>query len=150
MKTTSKKIIGGFMVAALIATIGAVAVSAQGPFFNDLTDEQKQEMKDLRQSLIDEGKTRAETHEEMRSQLEGYGIELPTREEMIDKRIEQTEQKLEILNRVKDLIEENPELTKEEIRDIISEEFELELPEDGKGMMFRHRGRCGPRDFNSE
>jgi hypothetical protein len=69
---------------------------------------------------------------------------------MIDKKIEQTELRLKILERTKELIEENPDITKEEIRDIISGEFELELPEDGQGMMFRHRCRCGPRGFNSK
>ena len=145
MKKTTKRVFGGLMVVLLIATIGAVVVSANPGFFSDLTDEQKEEMKNLRESLRAEGKTRAEIREEMRNQLEEYGVELPTREEMLDKQIEFTEQKLEILKRIKELVEENPEITQEEIRDIISEEFDLEIPEDGQGMMNRHRGHFGPK-----
>ena len=152
MEKTSKKIVGGLMIAGLLATIGAVVVSASPGFFSDLTDEQKEELRELRQELRDEGATWEEMREAMSEQLEEYGVELPTREEMIDHRIEHTEQKLEILNRIKELVEENPEITREEIREIISEEFELELPEDGNGMMCRHKGRCGrfgPRGFMS-
>ena len=45
---------------------------------------------------------------------------------------------------LKELVEENPEITREEIRDILSEEFDIEFPEDCKGMMHRQRCRCGP------
>ena len=147
MKKTTKRVFGGFMIAMLIATIGAVIVSANPGFFSDLTDEQKEEMKNLIESLRAEGKTRDEIHEEMRNQLEEYGVELPTREEILDKQIEYTEQKLEILNRVKELVEENPEITQEEIREIISSEFDIEIPEDRQGMMKRHKGRFGQRGF---
>ena len=75
--------------------------------------------------------------EAMEEQLEEYGIEMPTREEMIDNRIEHTQQRLEILERTKELIQENSEITKEEIRETIQEEFDLELP-NGEG-----RGRPG-------
>ena len=128
----------------LITTIGAVVVSAHPGFLSDLTDEQKEELKDIRQSLIEDGATCEEIRETMREQLESYGVELPTREEMIDKKIERTEKRLEILNRIKELIEENPDITREEIREIISEEFDIEFPEDGNGMMHRPKGRCGP------
>jgi 5-bromo-4-chloroindolyl phosphate hydrolysis protein len=142
MKKTSKKIFGGILVVMIIATIGAVVASAHPEFFSELTDEQKTDLKELRETLIEEGATCEEIREAMREQLESYGIEMPTREEMLDKKIEQTEQRLEILNRIKELVNENPDITQEEIRDIISEEFELEFPENGKGMMHRPRGRC--------
>jgi hypothetical protein len=141
MKKTSKKIVGGIMVVMLIATIGAVVASAH-PFFSDLTDDQKQAIKDLREELIDAGATQEEIRESVKLQLEEYGIEMPTREEIIDAKIQQTEQRLKILERTKELIQENPDITNEEIREIIQEEFELEFPEDGQGMRFR-RGRCG-------
>jgi hypothetical protein len=152
MKKTSKKIFGGILVVMLLATIGAVVVSAHPAFFSELTDEQKEELKEIRQTLKDEGATWEEMRESMREQLEEYGVEMPTREEILDHKIELTEQKLEILNRIKELVVENPEITRDEIREIISEEFELELPENGNGMMYRHKGRCGrfgPRGFMS-
>jgi len=143
MKKTSKKIFGGILVVMLIATIGAVVASAH-PFFSDLTDEQRQGMRDLVQDLKEEGATREEIREAMRVQLEEYGYELPTQDEMLDKRIENTEQRLQVLYRIKEL-RQDPDLTQEQIREIIQEEFDLELPEDGQGMMYRHRGRFGPR-----
>lgn len=142
------------MVAGLLATIGAVVVSASPGFFSDLTDEQKEELRELRQELRDEGATWEEMREAMREQLEEYGVELPTREEMIDMRIERTQQRLDVLERIKELIQENPDITNEEIQEIIQEEFELEMPGEGFGMMHRHgfcRGPgCGPRGFMSE
>ena len=154
MKKTSKRIAGGLMVFMLIATIGAVVASAHPGFLADLTDDQKQDIKDKVSSMREEGATREEIREAIRDDLEEYGIELPTREEMIDQRIEHTEQRLDILERTKELVEENPDITQEEIRDIIQEEFDLELP-DGEGFGMRHRhgfkhGGCGgPRGFMS-
>ena len=142
------------MVAGLLATIGAVVVSAFPGFFSDLTDEQKEELRELRQELRDEGATWEEMREAMREQLEEYGVELPTREEMIDMRIEHTQQRLDILERIKELIQENPDITNEKIREIIQEEFELEMPGEGFGMMhrrgFRRGPGCGPRGFMDE
>lgn len=132
-KTNSKKLVGGLLVVMLVATIGAVLVSAQDSedgmlwgkrgFMTELTDEQREEMKTT-----------------MQQKFEEYGIEMPTRDEMLDKQLEHTEQRLEILNRQKELREQGYEW--EEIRDIIQEEFELELPEEGQGMRFGrgHRG----------
>jgi hypothetical protein len=153
MKKTSKKIAGGILVVMLIGTIGAVVASAHPGFLSELTDEQKEEIYDLKQELLDAGASHEEIKEAMREQLEEYGVELPTREEMLDKRIEQTEQKLEILKRTKELIQENPEITKEEIREIIEEEFGIEMP-DCEGMKPRHgfqKGFCrGPKGFMSD
>ena len=139
------------MIAITIATVGAVVVSAHPGFFSELTDEQKEEIRELRQELIDEGATCEEIRESMQTQLEEYGIELPTREEIIDMKINKTQQRLEILERIKELIQENPEITQEEIREIIQEEFDLEIP-DGEGMMhrrgFRHGSYgCGSHEF---
>ena len=132
-KTNSKKLVGGLLVVMLIATIGAVLVSAQDSeggmfcgkrgFMTELTDEQREEMKTT-----------------MQQKFEEYGIEMPTRDEMLDKQLEHTEQRLEILNRQKELREQGIEWG--EIRDIIQEEFELEFPKQGKGMKCG-RGRYG-------
>ena len=66
---------------------------------------------------------------------------------MLEKQIERTEQRLEILIRQKELREEGYEW--EDIQQIIQDEFELEFPAEGHGMRFR-RGRCGGfRGFNS-
>jgi len=133
-KTNSKKLVGGLLVVMLIATIGAVLVSAQDSensmfgnrrgFMAQLTDEQREDMQ-----------------EAMQQKFEEYDIEMPTRDEMLDKKIERTEQRLEILNRQKELREQGIEW--EEIRDIIQEEFDLEIPEQGPGMRFRHGHRGG-------
>ena len=86
----------------------------------------------------------------MREQLESYGVEFPTREEILENKINRTKQRLEILERTKEIIQENPDITRDEIREIISEEFDIEFPENG--MMHRPKGRygpCGPRGFIS-
>ena len=135
MKTRNKKIIGGFLVVMIIATIGAVFVSAETdetsdtPWFIpigrgdpciELTEEQKEE---LNQKLQE------------RWESEEF-------DEMLDQRIEHTQQQLEILERVKELRQSEHEYTEEKVRDIISEEFDIELPEDGPILPFGC-GRCG-------
>ena len=115
MEKTRKKLIGGLMAATLIAIIGATVVSAQNEdgmlwgnpdVFSELTDEQKEDLQ-----------------ETLKQKFEEYGVEMPTRDEILDKQIEQTELKLEILNRQKELREEGYEW--EDIREIIKDEFEL-------------------------
>jgi hypothetical protein len=166
-KKMSKKIIGGLIIASILVTIGAVIVSADigedneqknWPFgfkwkkqmenrhkiMCELTEEQREEIKELKETLEEEGITPEEIREAIKQQLESYGIDIPTREERLDMAIENTEQKLEILKYIRELIEDNPDLTKEEIRDLVETEFEIELPEfDGNGMNFRpgFRGR---------
>ena len=158
----SKKIIGGLIVASILATVGAVIVSADiieneensnWPFafackrqmnyrhqiLSELTEEQREEIKELKETMDEEGKTPEEIREAVKLQLESYGIEIPTREEILDDAIANTEQRLEILNYIKDLITENPDLTREEIRDLVEDQFDLDLPEfDENGMNFRY------------
>jgi hypothetical protein len=152
MKKTSKKIIGGLMAAVLLATVGAIIVSASPGFLSELTDEQKAELKDLRDTLRNEGATCNKTREAIQEKLESYGIKFPTREEMLDEQINKTQQRLDILLRIKELIKENPDITQEEINEIIQEEFNLEYPNGmcegrafghGFGRGF-HRGSCCP------
>ena len=176
-KATTKKIIGGFLIVLLVATIGAVIASADTddsdgnegwkfpfwgkrnmhigiPFKSELTDEQIEELKELKENLEAEGKNPEEIREAIKEQLELYGIEFPTIEERLDNAIANTEQRLEVLEYIKGLIIENPDLTREEIRDLVQEEFDLDLPEGfGCGMRFRQGFRCGyyagSRDFSN-
>ena len=171
MKNTSKKLVGGFMVALLIATIGAVIVSAdsddttddeskynfvwgfggrghmgvsKGNLFYELTDEQEEELIQLKQTMIDEGATCEEIREAIMEKLDEWGI----LDKRLDEAIEQTELRLEILNRQKELREQG--YSWEEISSIIQEEFNME-DTFGDGNMFghgfRHGGCRGPRGF---
>ena len=140
MKKTSKRLMGCLIIATILAVIGVTVVSAQSEdgmfwggrgFMTQLTDEQRE---DIRAT--------------MQQKFEEYGVEMPTRDEMLDKQIESTEQRLEILNRQKELREEGYEWA--DIQEIIQDEFELEFPKEGKFMRFG-RGRCGGfRGFISE
>lgn len=144
MKKTNKKIFGGLLVAMFIATIGAVIANAQPGFFSEITEEQKAELWEMRESLIEDGASCQETRDAMREQLESYGVELPTRDEMLAKKIEFTQQRLDILERKHELRDEGFEW--EEIREIIEEEFDLEFPDDaGCGKGFRRGFRQGYR-----
>ena len=158
----SKKIIGGLIVVSILATLGAVLVSAdisendeekncsigfrgkksmigRHPFFNELTEEQREEINEMKTTMEEEGKTPEEIREAIKLQLESYGIEIPTIEERIDNAIANTEQKLEILNYIKEALAENPDLTKEEIRNLVEGEFDIEFPEfNDNGMNFQH------------
>ncbi|MFX1297446.1 MAG: hypothetical protein ACFFD2_21665 [Promethearchaeota archaeon] len=169
MKNTSKKLVGGFMVALLIATIGAVIVSAEiedttedessnnffwgfggrghmdiskGNLFYELTDEQEEELLQLKQTMIDEGATCKEINEAVLDKLDEWGI----LDKRLDEAIEQTELRLEILNRQKELREQG--YSWEEISSKIQEEYDLEETF-REGKMFVHgfgRGGCrGPR-----
>lgn len=162
-ESTAKNIISGLIIISIIATIGAVIVSAdlnddngdkkwlfpcegkglmieKYPFFSELTEEQREELKELKETLVEGGKTSEEIRDVVRQLIESYGIELPTREERLDNAIANTEQRLEILQYVKELITENPDLTKEEIKNLIEDEFDIDLNEFNENEMnFRHR-----------
>ncbi len=174
MKNTSKKLVGGFMVALLIATIGAIIVSAETEditedessnkffwgfggirhreiskdnLFYELTDEQEEELLQLKQTMIDENATCEEIQEAIMQKLDEWGI----LDKRLDEAIEQTELRLEILNRQKELREQG--YSWEEISSLIQEEFDLEETF-GEGEMFGHgfgHGGCrGPRGFMDE
>ncbi|MFX1555255.1 MAG: hypothetical protein ACFFBV_15130 [Promethearchaeota archaeon] len=174
MKKASKKLAGGFMVVMLIATIGTVIASSADDetteddtkhttfwgfwgrgtmrfgsenLFYELTDEQEEEIMQIKETMIDEGATCEEIREAIMQKLDEYGI----LDKRLDNAIEQTQQRLKILERQKELRAEGK--TWEEINEIIQEEFELEFP-DGEAMMSQHgfrRGFCGgPRSFMSE
>jgi hypothetical protein len=167
MKNKSKKLVGGFIVALLIATIGAIIVSAEtkdisedetsnkffwgfggvrdreiskGNLFYELTDEQEEEILQLKQTMIDENATCEEIQEAVMQKLDEWGI-LDNR---LDNAIEQTELRLEILNRQKELRAQG--YSWEEINDIIQDEYDLgSFTGYGPGMDFGlgfHKGRC--------
>lgn len=172
-KAIGKKLIGGLMVSMLIATIGAVLVSAESdsenenfdvqhtfwpqrrsmcgepPFISDLTVEQRQEIEDIVTSLKEEGATKLEISEAISSKLEEYGIEIQKpelSEEELDERLDQA---IEYTERKLEILNRVKELRDqgygyEDIRTIIQDEFELEFPAgEFQGNMCRHRYRRG-------
>jgi DNA-binding transcriptional MerR regulator len=182
-KTTGKKLLGGFMVVILVAVVGAVITNAQTddpsgektqqnmffgkrarwgqpPFFSELTDEQKEEIEALRETLKEENTSAEDIRAAIQEKLEEFGVEIgppeltdEERDEQLDTAIERTEQQLTILTREKELRENG--YSWDEIKDIIQEEFDLEFPAgDGQGMMMGpgfHDGLCrGPRGFMSD
>ncbi len=145
MSKPRTKIVGGLMVAMLIATIGAALVSAETdeageteewhvPFFDrrnmigretisdDLTDEQQEEIDKLIASLTEEGASSEEIREEVFAKLNEMGIF----DDRLENAIEHTEKQLEILNRESELRDQG--YTWEEINEIIQEEFDLDYP----------------------
>jgi hypothetical protein len=179
MKTTHKKLVGGLLIGLLITSIGAVFATAQtddttdettdettpqfpfggrhgmgelGPFAFNLTDEQQTELQDIITAMTDENATFEEIQAAIQEKLDEYGV-LDTR---LDNEIAQTEQRLTILNREKELRSEGYSWS--EINTIIQDEFDLENSTGrGPGMMndygFGHgHGRGphgGPQDFTS-
>jgi Spy/CpxP family protein refolding chaperone len=178
MKKSTKKIALGLAVVALIASIGAVFASAQtdgtsediapeckfwygprmnghGPFnsnstengffFYDLTEEQQAQLDELITSLKDQGANSSEIQATIQEKLDEYGVF----DQRLENEINQTEQRLQMLNREKDLREQG--YSWDEIRTIIQDEFGLEYPiaGDDHGMIGRRgfgRGPCGSPD----
>ena len=145
MKKPGKRIFGGLMVAMIIATIGAVLVSAEAenadetdewhlPFHgrensfgknsldNELSDEQQAEIDTLITNLNEDGASPEEIREAVFAKLNEMGII----DERLENTIEQTEQRLEILNREQELRDQG--YSWEEINEIIQEEYVLEYP----------------------
>jgi len=145
MKKQGTRIFGGFMVALLMATIGAVLVSAENEnasetedwhlpfhgrenmfghraFDNELTDDQQAEIDALITSLNEEGASPEEIREAVFTKLSEIGI----LDEQLDNAIEQTEHRLEILNREQELRDQG--YSWEKINEIIQEEYVLEHP----------------------
>ena len=178
MEKTSKKLVGGFMVVMLIATIGAVIASATSeddagqttfwerrqmdrsePFASDLTKEQKAEIQEILSSMKEDEAKPSEIRAAIEEKLEEWGIEPQIPElneeeldERLDNAIECTEKRLEILQRTKELRELG--YSYEETQEIIQGEFGLETPVgEGQGMMFGHDFRygahSGPHGFMS-
>lgn len=172
MRNTHKKLVGGLLVGLFIATIGAALATGQtddtiddnsdttefmpeqfpfgdrspglmgiGPCGSELTDEQQTELEELISTLRNQNATGYEIRIAIQEKLDEFGV-FDTR---LDNEIAQTEQRLTILNRQKELRDEG--YTWDEINSIIEEEFGLENATgmgwsimDGHG--FRH-GPCG-------
>ena len=104
--------VGGIMIAMIIATIGAVIVSAETegadetenwhmpfmgrgnmfgkqPFNSELTEEQQEEIDELITSLTEEGASCEEIHEALHDKLDEMGI----LDDRLDSAIEKTEQR---------------------------------------------------------
>jgi hypothetical protein len=169
MKTTSKKIIGGFMVVMLIASIGIVFASANiddtsdndtiqktfcdkrqpsrlVPFDSNLTVDQKTELNDLINTLKEQGSNSSEVRVAIQQKLNEWGI----LDQQLNNEITQTEQRLQILNREKKLRDQG--YSWDEIRNMIQDEFNLQnYTCDDHGVMNRNgfdRKSCrGPCDF---
>ena len=145
MKKQRTRIVGGLMVAIIMATIGTVLVSAENEnadeteelhlpfhgkegltryrtFEDELTDDQQAEIDALITSLNEEGASNEEIREAVYTKLDELGI----MDKRLDTAIEQTEQRLEILNRENELRDQG--YIWEEINEIIQEEYVLEHP----------------------
>lgn len=151
MKNSHKKLVGGLFVGLLIATIGAALATGQtdettkdgssdtidyippqfpfgdrkglmefGPCGSELTDEQQTELEELITSLRGQNATAFEIRTAIQEKLDEFGV-FDTR---LDNEIAQTQQRLTILNRQKELRDEG--YTWDEINSIIAEEFDLE------------------------
>lgn len=180
MKKTSKKFVGGLLIVLVIATIGVVFATAQddgtteeftpqenfcgrrhmdgprsfnnnstehGLFFYDLTEDQQAEVDELRTSLQDQGANYSEIQEAINAKLDEFGVF----DQRLENEIEQTEQRLQILNREKELRENG--YSWDEIRTSIQDEFGIEylIQGDNHNMMGQRgfgRELCGsPDDF---
>ncbi len=175
-KTSTQKILGGLMIAILVGTIGAVLVSAEDstddietpenlfgmpphmmhriPFADALSEEQQTELQTLVEALRDEGATMEEIHNTIQEKLDEWGIEIERpeisdeeRDEHLAEQIDNAEQHLEMLNRVKELREQGYDY--EDIQDILQEEYDIEPPiRMGCGHGF-HRGNWYSSEENS-
>lgn len=160
-KKTTKKLVGGMLIIAMIASISAVLVTAdtddidkaEKPFgrfefgclmnernhplpFDDLTDEQQEEINALRQDLLDQDLTPEEIQEAINDKLREFGIDIPTRDEILEEQIERTSQRLDMLERQSELREQGYDW--EEIHEIIQEEYDIE---DMGPPAFNHGGK---------
>jgi DNA-binding transcriptional MerR regulator len=143
MKPTTKKLVGGLLVGILIAAIGVPFATGQtngtnhattplvpfegrhgmselGPFVSNLTDAQQTELWDLITTLRDQNATPEEISTAIQEKLDEFGV-LDMR---LDFEINQTEQRLTLLTRQKEL--RNEGYSWEEIRTIIQDEFDVQ------------------------
>lgn len=145
MKKQGTRIVGGLMVAMLMATMGAVPLSAETDnagetedwhlpfkdrenmfehraFDNELTEDQQAEIDELITKLNEEGASSEEIREAVFVKLNELGIF----DDQLDNAIEQTEQRLELLNRENELRDQG--YSWEEINEILQVEYVLEHP----------------------
>jgi hypothetical protein len=96
--------------------------SKLGPFFYNLTVEQQTELNELIENLKNQGANNSEIRKAIQEKLDEWGI----LDKQLDNEISKTEQRLEILNREKEL--RNQSYSWEEINKIIQDEYNLEYP----------------------
>jgi hypothetical protein len=167
-----KKIIGGIAIVMMVATIGAVFATAQTnganqsgtaqhtfrdrvpmnglrPCGYNLTADQQAELEALMTTLQNENATPQQIRQAIQTKLEEYGVY----DIQLNNDITQTEQRLTILNREKELRTQGYNWT--EIHTMIQQEFNLTNPTGyDQGMMVGHRfGRMphgGPCNIDSD
>jgi len=154
MKKTNKQLVGGLMVVMLIATIGAVFASAQTngtsenkimqqmnfrdkpqmnrsePFGYNLTTEQQTELKTLMETLRNQNATPQEVRAAIQQKLDEFGV----LDKRLDNEITNTEQRLTILQREKELRIQAYNWTA--ISTIIQSEFNLQNMTGGQNIIF--------------
>jgi len=121
MKKQQKKIFGGVLIVILLATIGAILVSAESTndstmfkpmfgfrsnqfmklIFEELNEDQKQELHDLLKDLKENDATPEEIRNAVTEKLESWDLEIPTRDEMLDQQIQNAQKQIEILRNKK-------------------------------------------------
>jgi hypothetical protein len=127
---------------------GRQQMNGSMPSCFNLTEEQQTELNELISSLKDQVANSSVIQTAIRGKLDEFGVF----DTQLDNEINQTERQLQILNREKELRNEGKSW--DEIRSILQNEFDLQVPADGgQGMMFGHgfgRGSCGgPHGFMS-
>jgi DNA-binding transcriptional MerR regulator len=158
---TRKKLIGGLMAVMIIASIGAVLATTQTdgttpntttqetyrdiqeknrtiPFAWNLTTEQQTELQQLITTLREQNATPQEIRAAIQEKLDEYGVF----DAQLDTQIAQTEKRLTILNREKELRDQGYNWT--EIRTIIQNEFDLQNMTGGQNMIFGPGFGCEP------
>ena len=116
-----------------------------GPYASELTDTQQTELEELMTSLREQNASSDEIRTTIQEKLDEFGV-LDTQ---LDNKITQTEQRLTILNRQKEL--RNEGYSWDEINTIIEDEFGLENTTGiGWEMMGGHGCGHGPRGAPQE
>jgi len=129
------------MILSVLAQDGGTAPGPQPPtgeppWMSQLTDEQKQEIEQLTQSLKDSGATQEEIRDAIDAKLEEWGIEIPetpTREPQWMNQLTD-EQKEEIQELTQSLTDSGA--TRDEIRDAVNaklQEWGIQMPEPNGG-----------------
>ena len=160
MKTIHKKLVCSLLIGLFITAIGVVFATAEtedtteeinptmpyesrhgmkgpGLFSYNLTEDQQIEIEELFESLRQQNATREEIREAIQEKLDEYGV----LDAQLDYEIEQTQEKLTILNRQKELRDQG--YSWDEINTIIQEEFDLENTID-MGFGMTHEPGFGP------
>jgi DNA-binding transcriptional regulator YhcF (GntR family) len=110
------------------------------PFFQQLTEEQRQELESLREEMVEAGATREEIREAIHAQLEAWGVDVPERSGPRGPQLDLTEEQKQELKQLRQELREAG-ASREEIHEAIRDQLEawgIDPPE-------RRMGRRGPR-----